>query len=355
MSNAVLPILYSFVLAGIGWKFAVMVKMPAPAMIGPMLIIAVAATAGVPQMQMDPLLRIGIQSIIGGYLGRRINRTSVRSLMKLTPAIALTTMWYVTATGIIGWLVARWAFVDLGSAYLATAPGGVTEMTALAITSGVDVAFVAAFQTLRIMLSNLFMPIIARWTPVPPRTSSESECSRTDNAFHPSESSSRSGKSLPRIGTVQAGLTGSAVFTLLSIPAGGILGSLTVTSILQLQGIETAPVPKPVLSGMYMMLGISVGASFSMDAFVKLQGSLWILAGATLATLASSIVLSFVVKSVMKLDLRTSLLACSPGGLSMMAVVAEETGAQSVVVSMLHLVRIVWIVITMPFFMMIVL
>jgi len=156
---------------------------------------------------------------------------------------------------------------------------------------------------------------------------------------------------LPWIGTVVVGLIGSFLFAGLRIPAGGMLGGMVAIALLQMRRVSVVPVPKIVLTGTYMILGISVGSSFDLATLQRLQGSLGILVGATIATLISSIVLSLVVMQLMHIDLKTSLLACSPGGLSIMAVVAEETGAKVEIVSLLHLVRIIWVVVSMPIFM----
>lgn len=336
---SVYPFAISLVLGIAGWQLARWGRVPAPAMIGPMLLIAVTSVFDLPHMQIAGWFRLVIQSIVGGYVGRRINRAALISLRSMIPAIVTTTTWYVLGTALIGYAVARLALVDLGSAFLATAPGGVAEMTALAIASHVDVAFVATLQTFRVICSNVLVPLVVRWTPAPSMVSA----STPDPILPPAEG-------VPWIVVVAIGLGGSVLFLLMNIPAAGVLGSMTAVAIVQLTGRAAQPVPRLVLNLTYIFLGISVGVSFSMATVLALQDSLGILLAATAATLASSFLLSFVVMRAMKLDVRTALLACSPGGLALMAVVAEEAGAQTVVVSMLHTVRIVWVMVSMPIF-----
>jgi hypothetical protein len=342
-----LDILITLVLALVGWKLASLIRIPAPAMIGPMVFIAVASVIWGVQVQLHPIVRIVIQSLIGGYIGRRISLQAIRALIRLLPTILMTTFWYGLATAVIGYGVARWAFIDLGSAFLATAPGGVAEMTALAMVSQVDVAFVATLQTLRVLASNITIPIIAKFAPAP------TDGDTMHSSSIPSQKTDQKHQRLrlPWIGTVVVGLIGSFLFAGLRIPAGGMLGGMVAIALLQMRRVSVVPVPKIVLTGTYMILGISVGSSFDLATLQRLQGSLGILVGATIATLISSIVLSLVVMQLMHIDLKTSLLACSPGGLSIMAVVAEETGAKVEIVSLLHLVRIIWVVVSMPIFM----
>lgn len=318
-------------------------------MIGPMLLIAVTAVFGLPHMQITGWFRLVIQSIVGGYIGRRINRAALISLRSMIPAIATTTTWYVLGTALIGYAVARLALVDLGSAFLATAPGGVAEMTALAIASNVDVAFVATLQTFRVICSNVLVPLVVRWIPAraasAPVLAEEAAGADGVTGTPPPERAP-----VPWLVVVAVGVCGSLLFLWMNIPAAGVLGSMTAIAAVQLVGFRTQPVPRLVLNLTYIFLGISVGISFNMETVLTLQDSLGILLAATAATLGSSFLLSFVVMRAMRLDLRTALLACSPGGLSLMAVVAEEAGAQTVVVSMLHTVRIIWVVVSMPIF-----
>ena len=70
--------------------------------------------------------------------------------------------------------------------------------------------------------------------------------------------------------------------------------------------------------------------------------------GATLATLASSFLLAFVIQRWMRLDAGTALLGCAPGGLTLMPVIADELGAQTFVVSLFQLVRVVIVILVMP-------
>lgn len=349
--------LLSAFLAGVlglaGWKLADRLRFPAPALIGPMLLIASAGMVGIPALALPGWFRIAIQSIVGGFIGRRIDRSSLASIRHMLPLVVVTTTWYMAGTVALGWLVARWVGIDLGTAILATVPGGVAEMTALAISSQVDVAFVATMQTLRVLAANTIVPMIAR------RGSGAS--ARAEHAKHLipdiASGAERSDANLGQkskqlhwsVGLLVA-LTGGVLLTYLNMPAGGILGSMLAVAVLQFSGFQVRPVPKPILIFAYIGLGISVGSAFNTNTLAQLQSSAGILFLTTAATLASSFILAKVVCHTMHLDQRTALLACSPGGLSLMAVVAEETGAQTVIVSFLHLARIVWIILAMPIF-----
>ena len=331
--------LVTVVLGWLGWKIAERLHFPAPALIGPMILVGLATSLGVAGMSIPSWFRIIIQSVIGGYIGRRVDRTAIKVLSRMLPAIVFTTTWYVAMTTALGLLVASWANIDLGTAFLATAPGGVAEMTAMAISGGADVAFVATFQALRVMATNIAIPLLARRGTVPSASGND----------EPGNDAPSSTEFHWTIGLVAA-LAGGTLFTMAGIPAAGVVGSMFVIAALRLGGFAAAPVPRIGRDLAYIGLGISVGVNFDSGTLARLQSSAEVLVFGTLATLIGGFLLALVVRRIMRLDYRTAMLACSPGGLSLMAVVAEETGAQSLVVSVFQLFRIIWVILAMPLF-----
>jgi len=341
----VVPVLIALTLGLLGWKLADRIRLPAPAMIGPMLLVAIAVLAGAPRVGIPVWLMITVQSVIGGFIGRRIDRSALRSVGAMVPAILVTTTWYVAGTAMIGLLVARLAHIDLVTAFIGTAPGGVAEMTALASTSQADVALVATMQATRVLASNVLVPLLARLNPV-----GRMKQTAAVTVVTYSESPETGHQVRSWIFGLAASLAGGVVFSMLGVPAGGVIGSMLVIAVLRLSGLSFSSVPRTLLNVSYIVLGISVGISFDAGTIVRLNASLGIFALATLLTLLSGLALGLVISRVMRIDYRTAMLACSPGGLSLMAVVAEETGAQSVLVGLFHLVRIVWVILSMPVF-----
>jgi membrane AbrB-like protein len=316
-----------------------------------MVLIALAGILGLTGPGLPAWYRIVIQSVVGGFIGRRINRSALESIRRMLPVVFMTTSWYMAGTALLGWLVSRGARIDLGTAILATVPGGVTEMTALAISSKVDVAFVAAMQTMRVLAANILVPLAVRSS-----SGRQARENRDDGSYHRQagkvvEETAEAAKVIvPHhwILGLLASLAGGFILTYAAVPAGGIMGSMLAIALIQFAGIRIQPVPKAVLTLAYISLGISVGSAFDTSTLAQLKASAGILVLTTAATLASSFLLAIVVRKTMNLDHLTAILACSPGGLSLMAVVAEEIGVDSATVSFLHLTRIVWIILAMP-------
>ena len=348
----------------VGWKLAERLRFPAPAMIGPMLLVAVGLSLGVPGTETPGWLRLIVQTVIGAYIGRRLDRAALGSVVKMLPSVAVATSWYLGGTAVIGFVVARMAHIDMPNAFLATVPGGVAEMTAFAISTQADVAFVATLQALRVLASNMLIPFFARFgagrnvglasvrstveTAGPPVADPAPTWLTPMTRLIPGGVENR--KDIHWAFGLLTGFAGGLLFTLIGVPAGGVVGAMLAAAALRLAGFHPAPPPRILLNLSYLILGISVGLTFDPRTLARLQSSVGILVFATIATLASGLILALIVRRMMGLDFRTAMLACSPGGLSLMAVVAEETGAQSVIVSLFHLIRIVWVILVMPLF-----
>lgn len=135
-------------------------RLPLALLTGPMLLSALAHGFGVTDAVLpDPVLA-AVQITIGVFAGCRfagvrlaeVKRTLLASigwsclLMIVTVLIALLGQWL---TG-----------VDLRELILALAPGGVQEMTLIALLLGADVAFVSALHILRItLIAGLVLPL----------------------------------------------------------------------------------------------------------------------------------------------------------------------------------------------------
>jgi membrane AbrB-like protein len=322
-----------------GWFIAARVNLPAPGILGSMILVAVATMAGVPAFDFPHWSRVLVQSIIGGYLGLKIDRATVASTRAMLIPITISTVWFVTATLLIGYALARWTTIDLYTALLASAPGGVAEMTVIAMTVGADAALVATVQVVRLIASNVAVPFFAR-RHVGQHFGSRDE-SNDNGAVDPT-------RGLHWIVCLSVGVIGGFLLDALKIPAGGVIGAILAVATAQLAGLSMCAIPTRGRNLAQIFLGVFVGVTFTRQTLIELQSSFAIITAATVATLASSFLLARVIQYWMRLDAETALLACAPGGLSLMPIIADELGAQTFVVSLFQLARIVLVILIMP-------
>jgi membrane AbrB-like protein len=82
---------------------------------------------------------------------------------KALPSILLSIVSLILACAGIGLALTRITPIDPLTAYLATSPGGLDSVAIIAATSGVNIPFVMAFQTARLLLVTAIGPALARF------------------------------------------------------------------------------------------------------------------------------------------------------------------------------------------------
>jgi len=90
------------------------------------------------------------QVLIGIFLGVGVSRATIASMRAvLLPAVVSVAFLIIAGLG-LALLLTRLAQVDVRTALLGTAPGGVAEMTSTALSVGADVPVVAFLQFMRL-------------------------------------------------------------------------------------------------------------------------------------------------------------------------------------------------------------
>jgi uncharacterized protein len=138
------------------------VPLPARALMGPMLVAGALTLSGALDFTAPPLLRETAFAIIGLYIGLRFTMQTVRDVGRLLIPVA---------TSIVGLLVACFGLavvldattsVSLEDAYLATTPGGLYAVLAIAFGAGANTTFIVAVQSLRVLVMVLLAPVAVR-------------------------------------------------------------------------------------------------------------------------------------------------------------------------------------------------
>ena len=101
------------------------------------------------------------QLAIGGAVGARLAKVPFRELLGYLRDACATTALILAAYLLATVMVAKATGVSFLTAWLAFVPGGLYEVTLLALIFGFDVAFVAFHHTIRVMLIFLSLPAMA--------------------------------------------------------------------------------------------------------------------------------------------------------------------------------------------------
>jgi len=101
-------------------------------------------------------------ALLGVQVGLRFTRASLVSVARMLPAVTALIIGLLLASAVAGTILAWTTSVDGLTAYLATTPGGLYAVLAIAAESGADVTYVMAMQLIRTVMILLLLPIVAR-------------------------------------------------------------------------------------------------------------------------------------------------------------------------------------------------
>lgn len=149
---------------GIGGALGVLVPVQTFFLLGPMVVAAVIAIGGWLGPVAVPELVVAVCFVLLGLqVGLRFTRESLRTIARmLVPAIVMIVA-VVLGSAALGWLLAATTGVDGLTAYLATTPGGLPAVLAIAASSDADPTYVFAVQMARLLLVLILAPVLARY------------------------------------------------------------------------------------------------------------------------------------------------------------------------------------------------
>ncbi|SDX14715.1 AbrB family transcriptional regulator [Roseicitreum antarcticum] len=181
----VIPPVELLVLAGcgvLGFFIGPRLRLPAPMLVGPMLISAVAHIAGLsttpPPQELVMLAQLVLGTIMGcrfiGSTARQIGHAILLSIGATIITLAVTLVFAIFFHQLFGQTTEQ--------VLLAFAPGGLAEMSLIALAMGAEVDYVALHHIVRITIIVVMAPLVFRllrpWLAQPPRPDPDQDSSR---------------------------------------------------------------------------------------------------------------------------------------------------------------------------------
>lgn len=144
----------------IGAPIARLLKLPAAMLLGPMVLSAALHLLGTTDAKPPFILVAAAQVIVGSSVGSRFSGVKIREIARaglmavgLTALLlAMTVVFALTLHAITG--------IGLRDLILAYSPGGLAEMSLVALALGGDAAFVSTHHIVRIVLVVVFAPLL---------------------------------------------------------------------------------------------------------------------------------------------------------------------------------------------------
>ena len=153
-------LLMQFAIAGGGGLVFRAIRFPNPWMMGPLATTIVVTAAGLELSSMAGILTNVGQVLLGCALGSRFAPAFLKGAPRFMAALIASIYLMMALSGLLGWALASLSGLYVPSMVLATAPGGIAEMSITARTLQLGVALVTAAHVTRVLLILSFtLPI----------------------------------------------------------------------------------------------------------------------------------------------------------------------------------------------------
>ena len=155
-------LLGALVVGSAGALVALRLRIPAGALLGPMVLGAVLHGTGLVRIAVPAALLDAAYLAIGLTIGLLYTPATVRYALRILPQLLASTLVLIALCAGSAALLALALNLDPLTAYLATTPGGLDSVTVIALGSGANVPLVLAVQALRVFVVIAAGPSLAK-------------------------------------------------------------------------------------------------------------------------------------------------------------------------------------------------
>ena len=148
---------------------------------------------------------------------------------------------------------------------------------------------------------------------------------------------------------VVSGCIGGCLFKFLNIPGGCMLGAVVGSMIVKLMGWSSVAMPNVFYNTAQIAIGICVGAMLSTDLLLQIKSQIPVMLLSTMILLLAGLLSAFVVKHMTDLDVISSILSTSPGGLNAVIGMGDEGGHLPQIMAF-QMIRLYAVILLVPVF-----
>jgi len=376
----VLPLLLTVLVAAAGCAVFTKLRIPAGAFLGAMLFVVVynvLSDLAVFPRESITYIRIFAGALIGTNM-RKSDLVQMKSI--LFPGVLL--VFGMLALNLsLGYGIHRLTGLELPTALLGSAPGGVQDMALIADDLGADAAQVALLQTVRILavlglLPTLLIAFCKRFLRLSPDavpqigirrkkdpagaspTGLQTETAGLQSGTEglQTETATRdegflagwSGKDILAFARTMAfAAVGGLLLNLTALPAGAMVGAMLLT-VLSSLFVKPAYVPPGIRTIVMTCSGALIGSGVSADDLIRLGAIIVPAAILVVVLVIANFIFGLLIHKITKLDITTTLFASAAGGVTEMALIADSMGADSPKVAVLQLLRLICVITLFP-------
>lgn len=341
-------VFYTVTVGLLGGMIAKKLTIPAPFMIGSMLAVALlSVTTG--QMGTVHSMKLFAQIICGAYIGQNVSKEDFLNLPKLGKAIAGLMTLFTLNMLVLGTILIVFFKMDAVTAFLSCLPGGIVDVSLMAIDMGAKADTVATMQTVRLVGILLILPnwvgfITNRFAPELrqiPRQQNESIKEVKELSLR--KQNRLTNDLLILVISTIGGLIGEWS----GLPVGALIISLLFSSALKVKR-DTKQLHPYIRYIAQICAGSLIGCNFTHESFLQMIR----LIIPIILLLSSYMIINGVFGYIMYkrgfLDIQSALFASSPAGATDISLLAGELGGDMPKIAGIQISRTLYTVIIMP-------
>jgi len=153
--------IYTLIIACIGGIIGLKLKLPAGALVGSMVFVAIY-NIFFENAEIPANFKAIAQIIVGGLIGLYFTKKSVCGLKDLIVPVFILSAGMMASCIILGFIISKLSGLDLVTALFSSAPGGLTDMTLISEAYGADISKVALLHLIRMITVVMILPLIIK-------------------------------------------------------------------------------------------------------------------------------------------------------------------------------------------------
>ena len=309
---------------------------PSPALFAGLVGAAALALLGLAPGRVARPLSISAQAVVGVVIGVLARAETLVAVARDWLPVLLVGSGTLALSMAAGLLLGRRPGVSALTGMLALTAGGASGLVAVTRELGGDDRVVAVVQYLRVVLVTVSMPVIAGAV----YGASADTGGGPDVAHAPYQG---------LLLTVVCGAVGVPLARLLRIPAGGLLGPMTVALVLTLTGVAGGAVPPSALVELaYAVIGWQAGVRFTRESLRMVAGLLPAAVALIAAVVAACAALGALLARLTGATPLEGYLATTPGGIYAVLATAISSGVDVAFVVAVQVLRVVVMLLVAP-------
>jgi hypothetical protein len=347
VNSKILFTVFTLFVATVGGFIFFRLKVPAGPMLGAMFFsMIISIFCG--KCYIPPFMIVASRVIAGTLIGFRITKASLQSLKKILFPMIFFTFFMLILSMISGFIIYSITGIHKATAFFGSAPGGLTDMSLISSEFGADMSTVALLQVARMIACKTIIPFVAKRTENKQLINEDIQCVDSITMDTQENHEDNIPNKMKRFAaTIFIGMIGGLLGIALSIPAGALTGAFIFVAITNAFFLKLF-IPVKIRFGTQVLIGTVIGSSVTMSDVLGFKNILVPALMVTFFLLAIGILLGFLLNKIWKIDMITALISTAPGGLTSMALIAPDLGADVAFVTSLQFVRLVAIVLVYP-------